>query len=235
MRSTVRDVMTDPAVAVSDTAPFKEIVATLAVHRVDALPVIDRDGRVVGMVSEADLLVKEEGPVRTRRRVFHFRRCRLEGRKMRALIAADLMTSPAVTIVPDVSIAAAARVMTERRLRRLPVVDEAGRLLGVVSRSDLLGVFLRSDEDIRDEIVHRVFREVMWIDPSTIPVRVRDGVVTLEGRVERKSMLPLIAELVRAVEGVVGLKLRTTFETDDGPDLHEATGWLLLPYGPGPS
>ncbi len=232
MRSVVRDVMTEPAVAVSDSTPFKEIVSTLARHDVGVLPVLDRDGRVLGVVSEADLILKEEGPQTRGRRAFHWKRSRLERRRMRARVAGDLMTAPAVTIGPDETIVAAARTMTERRLRSLPVVDEDGRLLGIVSRRDLLAVFLRSDPDLRDEVVHRVLGDVLSIDPATIPVRVRNGVVTLEGRVERKSMLPLITELVGAVEGVVGIDVRTEFESDDTSELRRERPWLALSYGP---
>ena len=230
-RSTVRDVMTEPAIAVSERTPFKAIVETLTRHGVSAVPVTGASGRIVGVVSEADLIVKEEVPAPSPQ-ALHPLRNRWERRRSDGMVAADLMTSPAVTIRPEATVAEAARIMTVRHLKQLPVVDGDGRLRGVVSRRDLLGVFLRSDREIRDEIVHGLIEQTLWIDPSRIPVAVQDGVVTLGGRVEHRSMLPLLAELVRAVEGVVDLQLQTTFEVDDTQEWGRGPyPWHMFPLG----
>jgi CBS-domain-containing membrane protein len=126
--------------------------------------------------------------------------------------AAELMTSPAVTIGPDGGVAQATRVLHHHGIKRLPVVDPAGPLLGIVSRADLLKVFLRSDADIAREVRQQVLVRAMWIDPDTVRVNVRDGVVTLTGQLERRSLIPNTVNLVRGLDGVVdGL----TFELDD--------------------
>jgi CBS domain-containing protein len=115
--------------------------------------------------------------------------------------------------------------MTEREVGRLPVVDELGRCVGIVTRRDLLRVYLRPDDEIREEIEHRVVPETLCMDPARLPVRVKDGVVTVEGRVERKGMLPLIASIIMEVDGVVDVVMRTTFEQDDTVHLWAEAVW----------
>ncbi|HXJ62545.1 MAG TPA: CBS domain-containing protein [Actinomycetota bacterium] len=225
MTSTVRDVMVSPALAVSESTHFKQIVALLERERIEAVPVVDAAGVVVGVVGEEDLLVKEEGWIGVGRRVRHPGRGHTESRKLHGLVAHDVMSAPAVTIRPDATVAAAARLMTERGVGRLPVVDDDGRPVGMVARRDLLTVFLRPDREIRDEIVHRVLGDVFGLGPGAVPVRVEDGVVTLEGRVERRSELRVLAGLVEAVEGVVGVEVRTTSQVDDTTHLFAETPW----------
>ncbi|MCF4136262.1 CBS domain-containing protein [Streptomyces sp. Tue 6430] len=205
----VSDVMTRTVVALAAGATFKDIVRTVEVQRISALPVLDGGNRVVGVVSEADLLRKEE-----------FRDSVPAGargprppdglEKARAVTAADLMTSPAVTVRPDATLAQAARAMARHGVKRLPVVDGDGVLKGVVSRSDLLRVFLRSDRDIAEE----VRREVVlgrFPDPiESVGVEVHEGVVTLTGRVRDLSLVPLAVRLVRSVEGVVDVRCALT-------------------------
>lgn len=232
MKSTVRDVMTRTVVTVTDSAPFKEIVEKLAKYGVSGLPVIGPGGGVVGVISEADLMLKEERPPEMTRSPFEGRRRRRERTKMWGKVAAELMTSPAVTIGPEASVAEAARLMHERQVKRLPVVDENGALVGIVSRRDVLGVFLRPDEEIRDEIVHRVIRGILWLDPRAVHVQVRRGVVTLEGEVDRKGVIPLITELVEGVEGVVAVEVRLGFQIDDINVRAEGMDpWRVLAYG----
>jgi len=228
MERKVRDVMTRSVVYVDESTPFKQIVASLSLRGVSALPVIDANGAVVGVVSENDLLVKEEGSVPARRKLLHPERARNETHRLHGLVAKDFMTAPAVTIGPDESIPAAARRMTQRGVGRLPVVDASGRCVGMVTRRDLLAAYLRPDEEIHDELVHDLIPHRMSIDPSTLPVRVRDGVVTLEGRVECRSMIPLIRSLVAAVDGVVDVEVKTTFETDDTTHLWTESLWTGL-------
>ncbi|MEU5439882.1 CBS domain-containing protein [Streptomyces griseofuscus] len=199
---TVSDVMTQTVAAVGRRAPFKEIVQLMQDWQVSALPVIEDEGRVAGVVSEADLLPKEElrddpdaGYLQLRQPV--------DVAKAAALTAGDLMSSPAVTVRAAATLAEAARIMAREGVKRLPVVDEAGLLAGVVSRADLLKVFLRDDEDIAEEVRHEIASYLFPPPSSTVQVEVHDGVVTLTGRVRDTALVPVAARLVRAVEGVV--------------------------------
>jgi CBS domain-containing protein len=214
----VRDVMTPEVVTVGEHAAFKEIAATVAEHRVSALPVLDDQGRVAGIVSEADLLLKEEFPEGpANRHLFRGRRRRMERAKAAGATAAELMTAPAVTVGPDASVAEAARLLHRHRIKRLPVVDPAGPLLGIVSRADLLKVFLRGDAEIAREVRQEVLLRAMWVDPDTVTVHVRDGVVTLTGQLERRSLIPIAVSLVHGLDGVVDVADRLSFDVDDSP------------------
>jgi CBS-domain-containing membrane protein len=214
----IRDVMTSEVVTVGEHASFKEITATMADHRVSALPVLDDEGRVAGIVSEADLLLKEEFPEGPAcRHLFQGRRQRMERAKAAGATAAELMTAPAVTVGPDAGVAEAARLLHRHGIKRLPVVDRAGPLLGIVSRADLLKVFLRGDAEIAREIRQEVLLRAMWVDPDSVAVHVRDGVVTLTGQLERRSLIPIAVSLVRGIDGVVGVVDRLSFEVDDSP------------------
>lgn len=215
MRRTVADVMTTDLVTVLPTTPFKEIVRRLRAARVSALPVLDEDGRLVGIVSEADLILKEDRELEEAAHLFQRRHRRLDRQKAAGLYAGELMTSPVVTIGPGASLAEAARLMHRKQVKRLPVVDEDGRVVGIISRSDLLTVFLRDDAEIEQEVREDVVRRTLWIDPDTVSVRVREGVVYLEGQLERRSLIPVLERLVSSVEGVVGVEQRLTFEVDD--------------------
>jgi CBS-domain-containing membrane protein len=201
--SIVGDVMTTTVVAVARGASFKEIVRTLAKWKVSGVPVVEEHNRVIGVVTEADLLRREEGRDGTPLS---------EGdtAKAGAVTAGQLMTAPAVTVRADDSLARAARIMALHRVKRLPVVDAEGRLRGVVSRGDLLKVFLRKDADIARD-VRRVAAEHFPCTWESVHVRVHEGVVTLGGLVHDTSAVPLVARLVRTVEGVVdvGFDIRT--------------------------
>lgn len=214
----VRDVMTQEVVTVNEHASFKDVAMLIAERRVSAVPVLDREGRVLGIVSEADLVLKEEYPEGPpERRLFQGRRRRIAQAKAAGDTAAELMTAPAVTIGPDASVAEAARLLHRHGIKRLPVVDPAGPLLGIVSRADLLKVFLRSDPDIAREIRQQVLMRAMWMNPDTVAIDVRDGVVTLTGQLERRSLIPITVSLVRGLDGVVDVVDRLTFELDDTP------------------
>ena len=199
----VRDVMTQEVVTVNEHASFKDVAMLIAERRVSAVPVLDQEGRVLGIVSEADLVLKEEYPEGPpERRLFQGRRRRIAQAKAAGYTAAELMTAPAVTIGPDASVAEAARLLHRHGIKRLPVVDPAGPLLGIVSRADLLKVFLRSDPDIAREIRQQVLMRAMWMNPDTVAIDVRDGVVTLTGQLERRSLIPITVSLVRGLDGV---------------------------------
>jgi CBS domain-containing protein len=201
---------------VDEHASFKEVASLLTERRVSALPVLDGEGRVVGVVSEADLMLKEEFPEGPPERGLRQGRHRRETRaKAAGATAAELMTSPAVTVRPDAGVAEAARLLHRHGIKRLPVVDPAGPLLGIVSRADLLKVFLRSDADIAAEVRQQVLRRAMWLDPDTVVVEVHDGVVTLTGQLERRSLIPIVVSLVRGLDGVVDVVDRLSFEFDD--------------------
>ncbi|MGG7575796.1 CBS domain-containing protein [Streptomyces sirii] len=213
----VSDVMTQTVVAIGQDARFKEIVETMEQWQVSALPVLAGEGRVIGVVSEADLLPKEE--FRDEEADLLQQSHRLEAlRKAGALTAGDLMSAPALTVHAGDAIAQAARTMAQRSVKRLPVVDAQGMLQGIVSRSDLLKVFLRSDEDlaaeVRTEIVDRLFTE----HPKEVRVAVTDGVVALHGRIRDRALLPLVARLVRAVEGVVDVTFDAGADGEPGAE-----------------
>ncbi|MDX2545128.1 CBS domain-containing protein [Streptomyces sp. WI04-05B] len=198
----VSDVMTSTVVALGGGAMFKDIVKTMQQWKVSALPVLDGEKRVIGVVSEADLLPKEGFRDSDPDRYSQLHRLS-DLVKAGAVTAQELMTAPAVTVHPDATLAQAARVMARSRVKRLPVVDDRGLLKGVVSRSDLLKVFLRDDEDIAGEVRRGVVDQLFPDPVEPIRVEVRDGVVTLTGRIRDTTLVPVAARLVRAVEGVV--------------------------------
>ncbi|MGW3498033.1 CBS domain-containing protein [Streptomyces sp. NPDC001020] len=208
----VSDVMTWQVVAVRRDAPFKEIVRTMGQWKVSALPVLEADGRVIGVVSQADLLPKEE--FHDRDLTLHEQPQRLSDvAKASAVTAEEVMSSPAITVHPDVTLAQAARIMAVRHVKRLPVVDDEDILKGIVSRGDLLKVFLRPDKDIEEEVRRTVVSYLFPALSHTIHVNVHEGVVTLRGTVQDTSLISVAARLIRAVEGVVGVEPHVTGET----------------------
>jgi CBS-domain-containing membrane protein len=207
--------MTRDVVTVDEETPFKELTQLLADCHISAMPVLDSDARVVGVVSEADLLLKEEFPEGPTGRLFEGRRRRATRAKATGDTAVELMTAPAITVGPDASVAEAARRLHRHHIKRLPVIDPAGPLVGIVSRADLLNVFLRSDEAIARDVRHDVLQRALWVDPDTVTVEVHEGVVTLTGRLERRSLIPITVSLVHGVDGVVEVVDRLGFEVDD--------------------
>nr|WP_107469577.1 CBS domain-containing protein [Streptomyces mangrovisoli] len=201
----VSDVMTPAVATVGRDAPFKEIVRALQEHAVSALPVLDDAGRVAGIVSEADLLPKEEFRDADPDRRTQLRRL-TDLAKAGSVTAGELMTSPALTVPPDATLARAARAMARARVKRLPVVDESGGLVGIVSRGDLLKVFLRPDDDIAEQVRREVVAYLLPAPASAVRVEVREGVVHLSGRVRDTSLVTVATRLVRAVEGVVDVR-----------------------------
>jgi CBS domain-containing protein len=210
----VGDVMTAQVVTVSKAARYKDVVRLMTEHQVNALPVITDKGRVIGMVSEADVLRKQEENFR-RFGTGLPRRTRHERAQAKARTAGELMTSPAITIHPEAPLGAAARLMNGHNIRRLPVVDATGTLIGIVSRRDLLSVFLRSDDDIATE-VRDVIGTILLEDGDTISVAVRHGVVTLSGALARKDLIPVAVRLASDVDGVVSV-LDKLGGPDSGP------------------
>jgi CBS domain-containing protein len=202
----VAEVMTSTVVSVRDNAPFKQIVEALAGAHVSALPVVDADGHVLGIVSESDLLAKVAGagrsaPLQPGDSTETTSRPR---RKADAETARDLMTAPVVTTRPNAPVAHAARVAALQHVRRLPVVDSADKLVGIVTRSDLLRVFLRDDEAIWQHVVSLIRRQ-LFIDTSTIEVAVDDGIVTLRGQLDSRVMFEPLVDAIRDTAGVVAV------------------------------
>ena len=227
MHSLVKDLMTTQVVTVGPATPFKEIVGLLADHRVSAVPVVDDDRHVLGIVSEADLLLKEEFPDPDQSiPLFWTKRRRLERQKAAGATARDLMSSlVVVSTAPEATVAEAARQMHAAGVKRLPVLDEAGRLVGIVSRADLLKVFNRPDQAIRREIMDEVIVGDFMMAPSRFFIHVDDGVVVLQGRVERRSLLPYLLRAVQGVEGVVRVENRLSFDIDDVEPLLRAMAY----------
>ncbi len=210
MNATVEDVMTKHVVAVRLNATYKEIAARLRELRVSAFPVLDDDDKVIGVVSEADLLAKEAleyGVPGLMGGLLHGR----ERAKAAGVSAVDLMTRPAVTIGPREPVSRAARLMYSRKVKRLPVVDDHGRLIGIVSRVDLLSAFSRPDAEIRHAIIENVIVGSVLTDPARFTVTVKDGVVTVEGTPENPSVGRDMIEEIRHVEGVVAVRDRLSY------------------------
>ncbi len=207
MNATVKDVMTTQVVVVRRGATFKEMAAALRRFRVSALPVVDADGRVIGVVSEADMLAKE---ALTDPGVFDGLVHHGEVRKAAGLTAVDLMTHPAVTVRPEDSVEHAARLMYTLQIKRLPVVDAGGGLVGLISRTDLLADYDRPDEQIRAEIEGLILHEFLE-DPRQFAVTVQDGVVTLRGSPETAALGHHIVDKVRHVQGVVAVRDRLSY------------------------
>ena len=193
--------------------PFHELAQTLTSLHISAVPVVDMEGIVVGVVSEGDLMLKEVPNLHPHR--FESSVSKIERIKAEGTIAADLMTSPAVTVRGDATLPEAAKLMHDRRVKRLPVVDADGRLVGIVTRGDLLAVFMRDDEEIRKEIVDDVVVRTLWMDPSSFQVKVRGGIVALTGTVDRRSDIGILGGLIRGVDGVVRVDSELGFAYDD--------------------
>ena len=202
---TVGSVMTRPVITVSPDMPFKQIARTLAEHRISAVPVVDEAGRVTGVVSEADLMAREttRGGLDQVLTMIH----RVRGRKAHAGTARGLMTAPVVTIGPDASVADAASKLSRANIRRLFVVVGDGRLAGVLSRADVLRLFLVADDEIFDQVLKAV--------PDGVGAAVADGVVTLCGRVERRSQALAAIRDVWALPGVVAVAGSVEHQVDD--------------------
>jgi len=212
----VADVMTSRTVHVQPDTPFKEIVDLLEVNRINAVPVVDSSLRVIGLVSSADLVSKIEfAGDDDRVRILEPRHTRTARTKSAATAAADLMTTPAITITSRTPHVAAAKVMEQAQLKRLPVVDGLGRLVGMVTRADLLKVFLRPDSQIRCEIIDEVLEDLVGVEPSQVGVEVSDGVVTLVGRLDRRSLIPVVKRQVGRVDGVVDVVSHLGYARDD--------------------
>ena len=211
----VKDVMTTDVVTVHADTPYGDIVSILAKYRISAVPVIDRHYQVIGIVSEADLLHKVEFIGDTEQRLFEWGSRKLNRVKADGATAIELMSSPAVTILPGDSVVLAAKRMEAAKVKRLPVVNDRGRVVGIVARSDLLKMYLRPDHDLHEDVVENVLRRMLWIDPLTVKPEVHEGVVTLTGSLDRRSTAELAVHITKSVPGVIQVVDQISFEFDD--------------------
>jgi CBS domain-containing protein len=231
---TIRDVMTTPVLTVRPEVPLKDVAHLLIENGVSGVPVVDGTGRVLGVVSEADFLIKEQGAQAVRRRplaaiIGDSEAARTQLGKLAARTAGEAMTSPAVTIAPARAIRHAAAVMTERRVNRLPVVD-GEELVGIVTRADLVRAYLRSDQELERTIRDDVLRRILWLDPATFKVEVHNGEASISGQAERRSTAEIVEETVRMVPGIVDVRADVRWALDDR-DLQPASRDPVFPYG----
>lgn len=226
----VRDVMTPHVHTVQPSTQFKSIARMMRVDRIGAVPVVDASGRVVGIVSETDLLPKEEPQSALSHHLLESKDRRELRRKAKGLVAADVMTTPAITVTPDTPIRDAVRILVDDHIHHLPVVSPAGDLAGIVSRSDLLRLFAREDESIEEEVGQKVAEATRLLDATKVETQVVDGVVTLTGEIDRKSDDQHVVAIVQAIDGVVGVddQLRIWWDDTSAGVLEEA---LLNQYG----
>jgi len=202
----VADVMTRNVTSAPLGCGYKQLVDVLVRAGISAVPVVGGDLRVVGLVSEADLLYKAEfDGADVRDRLIDRRRQHTAKEKAAGGTAGALMTSPAITVLDTATVVEAAKLMERHGVKRLPVLDAAGELVGIVSRRDLLRRYLRDDEAIRHDVLDGVLRRTLWLDPLETEVEVTDGRVTLRGKVDRRSTARIAVELIRGLDGVVGV------------------------------
>ncbi len=215
---TVRDVMSETVTTVTPETPLKDVARLLIRLGVAGFPVVD-GGRVVGVVSEADLLLKEQGeaalPHRRGARILGESKAAKSGlAKIRATTAGQAMTTPAITIGPDVTLAAAAAVMVDRSVNRLPVTVE-GRLVGIITRADLVRAYVRTDRQIEEGIRDGLLLGHFMVDPNRFDVRVEDGVVRISGEAETRSLAELIERLIVGTPGVIAVDANLSWTVDD--------------------
>ena len=205
----IRSVMSTHVVTVSPETTLKDAAARLVRYGISGLPVVDDDGRLLGILSEADILAKEAGSARgsssPRGGMLGWLIGDAPPRHLDARTVADAMTSPAVTIGPERTAREAAVRMLAEDVNRLPVI-EGDTLVGIVSRADLVRAFARSDTEIRREIDTDVVKQILWLDPTGLDVAVEDGIVTLSGTLDSDTDIELLREFVRRVPGVVSIR-----------------------------
>jgi CBS domain-containing protein len=212
----IEEIMSTTVMTVTPDTPLKEVARLLTGKRISGVPVCDADGAVLGVVTEADILRKEQGyaPEPGGLLGWLFEKADAEGARMLARTAVEAMTKPALTIAPEASVFDAARVMTTRAINRLPVVSD-GHLVGIVSRADLVRAFHRTDDEIERELNDDVLLHTLWVSPNDVHVSVQEGVVELSGVVENRTQAELVSAYARRVPGVVDVESDLTWRIDD--------------------
>lgn len=214
----VLDRMTRAVISVAPETPLRDVARVLSEHHISGVPVVDDAGTCIGVVSEADLLVKLLSRPQSRRSplewIFGERHDPQEMRRHAATTARQAMSTPAITIESDRPFREVAALMVDRGVNRLPVV-EGGQLVGIVTRADMVQAYLRLDEEILDSIRGYVLRRTMWLDPSDFDIEVREGVVRIAGTVDRQSTARIIERLIGLVDGVTEVQSALAWELDD--------------------
>src|SRR5260370_19404632 len=211
----VSAVMTSRVDVASPMTPFKRLVQLIEENKISAVPIVDAQGVPVGIVSESDLVLKERRQeLESESSLLHTRRRRKERAQAEGVCAWEIMTKPPITVRSDTALPQAARLMQKRKIRRLVVVDERGKIVGIVSRSDLLQVFLRTDDNLREEVLSTIIPSMLLSDPESIQVAVRWNVVTLSGEVDRKSDAEILARMTRDLDCVVDVVNQLTYRWD---------------------
>ncbi len=215
----VADVMTRTVVSVGRDTPLKDVAALMIERGISGVPVVDESGAVIGIVSEADFVIKERGVEGVHHRLLagifgESRRTQAELAKIEATTAGEAMTSPAIVVDAADTLKWAAGLMAGRKINRLPVVDR-GALVGIVTRADVVRAFVRTDADLERLVRDEVLGRTAGLEPETFDVSARDGVVELAGRVDRRSVAETIVELTRGLGGIVAVESHLTWETDD--------------------
>ncbi|MFF7891935.1 CBS domain-containing protein [Streptomyces sp. NPDC007907] len=232
----VGTLMTTDVVRAEYGTPFKEVARRLAEHGISGLPVVDDDEKVLGVISESDLMARQAeglGPSGSRRwlRRLHWTPgARTLRTRARARTAGQLMSRPAITVHGDATVVEAARVMAHHRVERLPIVDDEERLVGIVTRRDLLQVFLRPDTEIGAAIRNEVLERALLLPPDAVDVEIHQGVVTLTGRLERRAETTMAVELCRQMDGVVAVVDHLTYRFDDSRPSPEEPALHGIPY-----
>ncbi len=208
--------MTTDPIGVTPDTPLKEAARLMVGNHVSGLPVIDTSGRLAGILTEGDFLRREADRDRPRRA--SLLRVLFGDGEVKPTVAGtvgEAMTKNVVTISPGATIGEAARVMASRKVKRLPVVDEQGGLIGIISRADVVNAFTKPDDVIEDEVREDIIRRLLFLDPDLISVAVSDGVVALEGELESRTEVELLEVLASRVAGVVKVENQLTYRVDD--------------------
>jgi CBS domain-containing protein len=215
----VLDLMTTKVASVGPDTPLKDVARLLAEHRVSGVPVVDDDRKVLGVVSEADFVEREASAAGARlswldRILSGGEEARELQRRLSATTAGTAMSTPPVTVGPEARVREAAALMSSHAVNRLPVVED-GRLVGIITRADIMDAYLQPDTELRRTVREEILRETLWLDPEKLQLSVMDGVVIVMGRVDRRSTAEILERLIRQLDGVVGVRCELTWDLDD--------------------